>query len=455
MGYNANGNVNSKSGHGETWYFNWNGFDKPRWLGRFVSNVIRGKVYLYGADHMRKVNLDFNSVTNSTPSHYYAKTLYVANGEMELDYSNKTTSGTGENWSLDTVRVYIPGPDGRVGAAELDPNATNASQHKYNVYHYDNQGSIQMITQWGSAAFATNVDHNSKPSLYSYEAWGERRDPADWIGAAASQSTYSPGGSNNINPRGFTGHEMMDDIGLIHMNGRIYDPQIGRFLSADPVILNPNNLQDYNRYTYVRNNPLTYTDPEGYFANVLFQFGIGFGLDVATQMLTNYVTSKPVFDIKYGQAAASGILSSAGVGIMKSAGKAIGAYRKYKTFQEAKIVGEIVSDEIKLSTVSTVMKETAKQKVVKEVKETTTAFATTKTFTYLSNEAEEKINETIESKEDVEETASINNNSSKNEYTPHETQQEFKTYIDENRNITVDLGTIHRYSNPKDDEKNQ
>jgi len=65
-------------------------------------------------------------------------------------------------------------------------------------------------------------------------------------------------------PRGYTGHEMLDDLGLIHMNGRIYDPLLGRFLSADVVIQAPFNLQGYNRYTYTLNSPLNLTDPSGY-----------------------------------------------------------------------------------------------------------------------------------------------------------------------------------------------
>ncbi|MCP3921086.1 MAG: RHS repeat-associated core domain-containing protein [Desulfobacterales bacterium] len=53
-------------------------------------------------------------------------------------------------------------------------------------------------------------------------------------------------------------------MGFIHMNGRVYDPEIGRFLSADPVIQAPYNTQSYNRYSYCFNNPLSYTDPSGY-----------------------------------------------------------------------------------------------------------------------------------------------------------------------------------------------
>jgi len=51
---------------------------------------------------------------------------------------------------------------------------------------------------------------------------------------------------------------------LIHMNGRIYDPEITRFLSPDPFIQDPYNIFNYNRYSYCLNNPLKYTDPSGY-----------------------------------------------------------------------------------------------------------------------------------------------------------------------------------------------
>jgi RHS repeat-associated protein len=59
-------------------------------------------------------------------------------------------------------------------------------------------------------------------------------------------------------------HEHLDEMGLVHMNGRIYDPLIGRFMSADPIIQAPGMLQSYNRYAYVMNNPLNLTDPSGF-----------------------------------------------------------------------------------------------------------------------------------------------------------------------------------------------
>ena len=72
----------------------------------------------------------------------------------------------------------------------------------------------------------------------SFDAWGKRCNATDW--QAQLEKGYSPldtfGGLNSITTRGFTGHEMADSVGIIHMNGRIYDPTLGRFLQADPFI---------------------------------------------------------------------------------------------------------------------------------------------------------------------------------------------------------------------------
>jgi len=63
---------------------------------------------------------------------------------------------------------------------------------------------------------------------------------------------------------GFTGHEHLDNVSLIHMNGRLYDPNLGRFTSADPVVKYPESTQGYNRYSYAENNPLSRVDLNGY-----------------------------------------------------------------------------------------------------------------------------------------------------------------------------------------------
>lgn len=128
---------------------------------------------------------------------------------------------------------------------------------------------------------------------------------------------------------------------------------------------------------------------------------------------------------------------------MKSAGRAFGAYKKYKTYQKAKIVGEVVSDEIRLSTVSTAMKETAKQTFIQEVKETAVAFAATKTFTYLANETEKIINEENVSNEVIH--LDENEEGSNTRTRTEENLETSEPYIDEDGNTEIDLGNIYRY----------
>ena len=60
----------------------------------------------------------------------------------------------------------------------------------------------------------------------------------------------------------FTG-QRLDDTGLYYYNARYYDPLIGRFISADSIVSDFKNPQAFNRYSYVLNNPLKYTDPSG------------------------------------------------------------------------------------------------------------------------------------------------------------------------------------------------
>jgi len=50
---------------------------------------------------------------------------------------------------------------------------------------------------------------------------------------------------------------MLDPLELVHLNGRVYDPLVGKFLSGDPYVKDTFNGQNYNRYSYVLNNPTT------------------------------------------------------------------------------------------------------------------------------------------------------------------------------------------------------
>ncbi len=125
--------------------------------------------------------------------------------------------------------------------------------------HTDNLGSIQVITNESG-----NIE-----AEYAYTAWGGRIALIE-----------SPLGDLGM-VRGYTGHEHLEPLGLINMNGRIYDPVLARFLSPDPYVQAPDFTQSFNRYSYCLNNPFKYTDPSGEFFTWSFGnggFSIGFNL---------------------------------------------------------------------------------------------------------------------------------------------------------------------------------
>ena len=101
----------------------------------------------------------------------------------------------------------------------------------------------------------------------SFNAWGERRDASSWgdFSLANTLSAMLSVVDAHAMTKGFTFHEHDDEVGLINMNGRLYDAALGRFISADPFVQEPEMTQSYNRYTYVMSNPLVYVDPSGYF----------------------------------------------------------------------------------------------------------------------------------------------------------------------------------------------
>jgi RHS repeat-associated protein len=97
----------------------------------------------------------------------------------------------------------------------------------------------------------------------SFDAFGERRNASTQVTYRSTDTDAFRTGPDTYE-RGYTGHEQLDDSGLIHMNGRLYDPELGRMLSPDPYVQVPEYSQNFNRYSYVLNNPLNLTDPTGF-----------------------------------------------------------------------------------------------------------------------------------------------------------------------------------------------
>ncbi|KNZ32390.1 MAG: hypothetical protein AD742_11460 [Methylibium sp. NZG] len=124
---------------------------------------------------------------------------------------------------------------------------------KLEYWHKDHLGSLIATTDHTGAATAR----------YAYDPFGKRRQANGNYDAFGSLVIDWTTNTNKGTDRGYTGHEQLDDVGLVHMNGRIFDPALGRFMQGDPLIQSPANLQNFDRYGYCYNNPLTCTDPSG------------------------------------------------------------------------------------------------------------------------------------------------------------------------------------------------
>ena len=99
----------------------------------------------------------------------------------------------------------------------------------------------------GSILSVFDKDSGEQVFKASYDAWGQQAIEVNDI-----ELTH-----------GYCGHDMLSQFNLIDMGGRVYDPDLGRFLSCDNYVQEPANSQNFNRYSYCLNNPLRYTDLSG------------------------------------------------------------------------------------------------------------------------------------------------------------------------------------------------
>lgn len=178
------------------------------------------------------------------PSQQRKKTVTVVDGITETKYYCGGLYEEVQNGSEIKKISYIFA-DGE-SIAIFEQSTVNGDKLLY--LHKDHLGSVQALTN-ESGVLVQEL---------SYDAWGKRRNPIDW------EYYNSISAANSWTPWGFTGHEHMDMFDIINMNGRMYDPELGRFLSPDPLAQAPDYTQGLNRYIYCLNNPLSLYDPTGY-----------------------------------------------------------------------------------------------------------------------------------------------------------------------------------------------
>ena len=111
---------------------------------------------------------------------------------------------------------------------------------------------------------------NSKLYYVLKDHLGSASVVTDATGAVVGEQRYYPFGETRLSTgtmvtdKLFTGQRAMEDLGIYHYGARFYSPKLGRFLSADSIVPGYADPQNLNRYSYVGNSPLNYTDPTGH-----------------------------------------------------------------------------------------------------------------------------------------------------------------------------------------------
>lgn len=242
----------------------------------FIDGVKGDVAFEYGLTSMRqKVTYGGNFAEDAQGK--FTK-YYSEDGSYEIIKNNQT----GQEKHL----IYIGGSPYESNIIYL--KEFNTSTPKFVFLHKDYLGSVLAITD----------EAGTKLEQRHFDAWGNLTHLK--IGAQATITDKNQirdylSAGNLVVDRGYTSHEHFAEVGLIHMNGRLYDPLLRRFLNADENIQDPYNTQNYNKYGYVMNNPLLYNDPSGEFiilgltplvSAIILGAAIGLGSYIITAIIT-------------------------------------------------------------------------------------------------------------------------------------------------------------------------
>ena len=225
-----------------------------------------GLSYTYGGSQPHAVT----SLSNGTSYTYDANGNMLTRGAQTLTWDAENRLASVVSGTTTTTFAY----DAK--AARVSKSISGGSStHYVNKYFEKDVTTGEATKHYFLGQRTVGVKKGSDPVQYVLnEHLGSTAVTADGTssrttkyapyGTTRSESGTGPLGSSSPTERKFTGQRLDASTGLYFYNARYYDPAIGRFLSPDSLVPNPGNPQDLNRYSYVRNNPLKYTDPSGH-----------------------------------------------------------------------------------------------------------------------------------------------------------------------------------------------
>lgn len=346
MQYDAIGNITFKSDVGSYSYgengagphavSGINGEGVENWS---LAARLQEKITYTSFDKTSEIALDTSALQISYSYNYQRISWdkYIHNQLVETKYYvDNIYEEVARGDSIEQVH-YIRSPEGVI-ATRVQTASKDDARTIY--WHKDHLGSLTTLSN----------DSANVMQRLSYDPWGRRRNAETWI---AYELDY-----DQLIARGFTGHEHYDLLSFIDMNGRIYDPLLGRFTSADPNIPDLLNLQSLNRYAYVINNPLSYTDPSGFFFKKIlkavgkFYKGVGKFIKKHSKIIIPVVVGLATMGI--GSAIAVGLGAATGglvAGVASAAGFGFG-FQASSTVLSGGSIGDALKAGLKAGVIS-------------------------------------------------------------------------------------------------------
>jgi RHS repeat-associated protein len=233
--YDANGNMVRRGVTANT--ISWTSYNYPSTINSGTETVS----FLYGPERQRwRTQLTSGGVTETT---YHVGREFQKVQTASTDYRHY---------------IYV----GSRSVAIYSRLSTGTNTLRY-VLEDHQSSATNLLSSTGTSIVKEN-----------FSAFGNRRNPTTWSGAPSAADLTA---INGITREGYTWQTALGAMGLNHMNGRVQDSVSGRFISPDPHIPDPLNTQDYNRYSYVKSNPMTLSDPTGFTSRCDAYAGMGGG----------------------------------------------------------------------------------------------------------------------------------------------------------------------------------
>jgi RHS repeat-associated protein len=204
---------------------------------------------------------------------------YDANGNLTTKTAKVSGAVTTYRWDALNRLIRIELPDGTSAAYRYDGFGRRIEKNVNGVitrYVYDGfdilleyDGANQPVARYGHGPRMDQplvLQRDGESLFYHADHLGSVRLLSDASGAAVNTYRYDSYGRGEgfaetvANPFTYTGREFDAESGLYYYRARYYDPEIGRFISEDPLGLLSG---DPNLYAYVLGNPLNHKDPLG------------------------------------------------------------------------------------------------------------------------------------------------------------------------------------------------